>query len=204
MSDDLPRVTYQTTPERKAWMKRQDESIREINERGIDMQMNDQGQELRNEIEEKDEQIAAVEETVQEAMNQLEELKEERSELVEQKEEIEEQKQDYNDWLDDLLDSVETGENARLIPDVIRARDGFSDYREGAEKIQQDLKELAIEQQRELYEEHFNKGGSRVFGRNYLYQEAGRDTEGEEEAGEGTNQEGSSYEIRYSGGTADD
>lgn len=158
MRDDRDRLSVNIYEGRKKRVDREDKSNRQIMEEALDLYFGDEEGELQEKIEEKDEQIADIEATMEEAMDQLEEVKEERGKLKEQKRKIEEQKQDYTEWLDDLLDWAEEG-NARLIGDVIRARDGFSNYRQGAEKVQQDLKDRAREQKRHLREGDFTQSG---------------------------------------------
>lgn len=200
MTEDLVRVVYQTTRDRKAWMKRQDRSIREINERGIDLQMDDQERELKNEIEEREERVEGLLEKMSEIQEELEAEKEEISTLKDQKEEIEEQKQDYTEWLDDLLTDREKGNPPFLFPDVIRNMDGFNDYQKSAEKVHQDLKDRAIEQKLNLRESDFTIGSGSGVGDQYLYEQA--DVDGEDSEADDQNEAG--YSLNYDSGTADD
>ncbi len=106
-------------------------------------------------IEQKDRRLEIIDEEIAELKEERAEVMEERESLVKRREQMKAPDEKYRDDLNELLSQLEDGEYDRLIPSMVPVRNVADEHGEDSETVHDDLKELAAEQDRRIFNTQF-------------------------------------------------
>lgn len=106
-------------------------------------------------IEQKERRLEMIDEEIAELERERADVVEERDSLVERREQMKAPDEKYEDDLRTLLSELEGGEHDRLIPAMSPVRGVADEHSKGAEEVHNDLKRLAAEEDRRIFNTQF-------------------------------------------------
>lgn len=106
-------------------------------------------------IKQKQQRIELVREEIEDLEAELNQYESELEDLKQRREEMKIPEEQYEEELSRLLSKLEDGDVERLIPDSAEIRDLADEFGEQATEVHADLRELAAEQDRRIFNTQF-------------------------------------------------
>ena len=156
VSDDLERIVAEVPSDLKRLVDADKRTNKEVVEAAL---WNEFGGRKKSALEAKKEhkkdQLKAIEAAIESEKEDYERVKSEIEAINAQIESLKSEDEKYEDDLNALLSELEDGEHDRLIPSMVPVRDIADEHGEDAETVHADLKELAAEQDRRIFNTQF-------------------------------------------------
>lgn len=110
---------------------------------------------IRRKIKRKEQRFESVNDQLEEARSTRENLKGDIERLRDILESKEDHREEYRERLDEVLDVLESGSVEHVFPEHARVRDIAREFDRSRDEVLYDLKDRAVEQERDLYNTNF-------------------------------------------------